>query len=232
MCKIFSHNLIKNCTLQVSSEGSGAEKYFLTNTNQDTPWCSSDISETTITMSFAEQTSISGIIPKKHNISAGETFFFESSNDGFLSAPLMSLPINPAFEYFEVAWQYKDYRLRMEKSTGDRIQIGEIYLPQQTIEIPYFNWGYTLIKNVIRHQHKTSSGKIYRKKRAVSYGYEVEFTELSDVQVDLLLEITEDDYCCVLPYREGKFYYGTFDFGKFIHEGVDCWKVNAIFTEN
>lgn len=231
--KIFFNNLCADATLSVTTEASGFEKEYLCNHNQGVVWRSTGITENIIQISFADAIAIKGVVVLTHNLESGDSFYFEASADNFATVA-QSETIDHSKGFIEVEWNYKDYRLRMQKSSGDYIQVGEIYLPGSVYDFSRnYSWGYSYFKEINRSAKQTTSGQIYRKIRYIRQGFNMDFEGLSDAQKEIFGEISESNYICFLPQGiSGEIYYGIIDFSTFVHLYENNWNTTATFTEN
>jgi hypothetical protein len=231
--KIFYNDLIGNCTLTVTSEAQGYEKEYLANNNQGVVWRSTGISENNITMTFDAPATVKGIVVMNYNLETGDTFLFEASADNF-SSTAQSQAVDPLKGLIEVDWNYRYYRLRLQKTGGDYIQVGEIYLFGSAYEFEKnFKWNYTYTREINRNSKQTTSGQVYRSTRFVRKGFNIDFEGVTDTQKTMFESIVESDYINFLPTgSDGDRYYGTMDFSAFTHVYTNYWSVSASFMEN
>ena len=231
--KIFYNNVIADSTLSVSSEAEGFEKEYLVNKNQGVVWRSETISETTVVMAFAAQTAIKGGVVLNHNLETGDTFYLEASADNF-SSTAQSQAVDPNKGFVEVDWNYQYYRLRLQKTAGDYIQVGEIYLQGSSYEFDRnFNWNYSYTREINRNSKQTTSGQVYRKTRFIRKGFDLAFDGMTDTQKETFEDISESDYICFLPNGTGgDLYYGIVDFSTYTHVYTNYWNASINFMEN
>lgn len=231
--KVFYNNLISNTTVSASSEAAGFESDYLGNSNQGVVWRSTDISQTTLQMSFGFAAVVKGIVVLNHNLVSGDTFEFEASSNGFTSTAA-SISIDPVKGFAEVDWIYPDYRLRLQKVSGDYIQVGEIFLQGSVYEFERnYRWNYTYTREINRNSRQTTSGQIYRKTRFSRKGFDLSFDGFNDSQKDTFEGIAESDYICFLPNgSNGDLYYGIVDFSAFTHVFTNYWTGSLNFLEN
>jgi hypothetical protein len=238
--KVFYNNILTPAniannllTLSVTTETPTYEKKFLYDNHPGTLYRTTAITTQYITFSFTTPTSIKGIAILNHNLLTGDTFTFEASSTSNFSSPVSQV-IDPLKGWVEISWNYQYYRIKMSKSTGSYIQVGEIYLFTGAYEFENnFNWNYTKTKEIVRKSSLSTSGQTYRKTSYIRYGFNLSLTLLSDTQQQLFETIGESDYVVLFPYgTTGQKYYGCLDFGPFTHTSPNCWAVNAVFTEN
>lgn len=231
--KIFYNNIIANSTLSVSSEAEGFEKEYLANKNQGVVWRSTGIDENIIQMTFDSATAIKGIVVLNHNLESGDTFYLEASIDNF-STTAQSQAVDPGKGFIEVNWNYQYYRLRLQKTGGDYIQVGEIYLPGSSYEFDRnFNWNYSYTREINRNSKQTTSGQVYRKTRFIRKGFDLTFDGMTDTQKENFESISESDYICFLPNgSSGDLYYGIVDFSTYTHVYTNYWNASVNFMEN
>jgi hypothetical protein len=231
--KIFYNNLIANSTLSVSSEAGGFEKEYLVNKNQGVVWRSTGINENIIQMTFDSATAIKGMVVLNHNLETGDTFYLEASADNF-STTAQSQAVDPGKGFIEVNWNYQYYRLRLQKTAGDYIQAGEIYLFGSSYEFERnFKWNYSYTKEINRNSKQTTSGQVYRKTRFIRKGFDLEFDGMTDTQKENFESISESDYLCFLPNgSSGDLYYGIVDFSTYTHVYTNYWNASVNFMEN
>ncbi len=231
--KIFYNNVIADSTLSASSEAEGFEKEYLVNKNQGVVWRSENISETTVVMTFAAPTAIKGGVVLNHNLETGDTFYLEASDNNF-STTAQSQAVDPGKGFVEVNWNYQYYRLRLQKTTGDYIQVGEIYLPGSSYEFDRnFNWNYSYTREINRNSKQTTSGQVYRKTRFIRTGFDLDFDGINDTQKETFEDISESDYICFLPNgTNSDLYYGIVDFSTYTHVYTNYWNASVNFMEN
>ncbi|NIM12532.1 MAG: hypothetical protein GTO45_37745 [Candidatus Aminicenantes bacterium] len=231
--KIFYNNLITNSTLSVSSEAEGFEKEYLVNKNQGVVWRSTGINENIIQMSFDSTTAIKGMVVLNHNLESGDTFYLEASADNFPTTA-QSQAVDPGKGFIEVNWNYQYYRLRLQKTSGDYIQVGEIYLIGSSYEFDRnFKWNYSYTREINRNSKQTTSGQVYRKTRFIRKGFDLEFDGMTDTQKENFESISESDYICFLPNgSSGDLYYGIVDFSTYTHVYTNYWNASVNFMEN
>jgi hypothetical protein len=231
--KIFYNNIMANSTLSVSSEAEGFEKEYLVNKNQGVVWRSTGIDENIIQMTFDSATAINGIVVLNHNLESGDTFYLEASENNF-STTAQSQAVDPGKGFIEVNWNYQYYRLRLQKTGGDYIQVGEIYLIGSSYEFDRnFKWNYSYTKEINRNSKQTTSGQVYRKTRFVRKGFDLEFDGMTDTQKENFESISESDYICFLPNgSSGDLYYGIVDFSTYTHVYTNYWNASVNFMEN
>jgi hypothetical protein len=231
--KIFYTNIIANSTLSVSSEAGGFEKEYLVNKNQGVVWRSTGIDENIIQMTFDSATAIKGVVVLNHNLEPGDTFYLEASADNF-STTAQSQAVDPGKGFIEVNWNYQYYRLRLQKTGGDYIQVGEIYLPGSSYEFDRnFNWNYSYTREINRNSKQTTSGQVYRKTRFIRKGFDLAFDGMTDTQKETFEDISESDYLCFLPNgSSGDLYYGIVDFSTYTHVYTNYWNASVNFMEN
>lgn len=245
--KIFYNNLIANAAVSASSEAAGFEKEYLYNNNQGVVWRSTGITGTTITMAFTDDlgspaaTPVKGIEVMNHNLESGDTFVFEYSANGTDFTPHAAsvdwqtglLELDTDSENPD-NWSYPYYRLRMSKSSGDYIQVGEIFLIGSRYDFERnFQWNYTYTREINRNSRQTTSGQIYRKTRFIRKSYNLSFDGIDDAQKEIFETIAEDDYVCFMPTGSGgDLHYGIIDFSAFNHIYTNYWSASFTFTEN
>lgn len=231
--KIFYNNLSANAAVSVSSEAAGFEKEYLVNNNQGVVWRSTGITENTLQMTFASAAPVKGIVVMNHNLESGDTFYVEASADGF-STTARSRAIDSAKGFVEVDWNYPQYRLRLQKTSGDYIQVGEIYLVGLSYEFERnYNWNYSYTREINRNSKETTSGQVYRKTRFIRKAFNMDFTGITDAQKETFEEISENDYICFLPTGTiGDLHYGIIDFSTYTHEYTNYWNASLTFMEN
>lgn len=235
---VFYNNLISGAEIAAGTSADGFGSEYLGNNNQGVVWRSTAPGNQWVTMTFKEggtpvSTNVKGIVVMNHNLQSGDTFLFEASNDaGFAVKVDIAVPTGTG--YVEVDWAYPYYRLSMSKSTGDYVQVGEIYLLGGAYEFDSnFKWNYSYTREINRNVKQTTSGQVYRRTRFVRRGFEMEFEGLTDAQKQVFEEIAESDYICFLPYgSDGDLYYGVIDFSSFTHVYTGYWSVNLTFMEN
>jgi hypothetical protein len=222
-----------NSTLSVSSEAEGFEKEYLVNKNQGVVWRSTGINENIIQMTFDSTTAIKGIVVLNHNLEPGDTFYLEASENNF-STTAQSQAVDPGKGFIEANWNYRYYRLRLQKTAGDYIQVGEIYLFGSTYEFERnFKWNYSYTKEINRNSKQTTSGQVYRKTRFIRKGFDLEFDGMTDTQKENFESISESDYICFLPNgTSGGLYYGIVDFSTYTHVYTNYWNASVNFMEN
>lgn len=231
--KIFYNNLIENCTVTATTEAAGFEKEYLFNRNQGVVWRSTGITENNIQMTFGSTTAIKGVVVLNHNLEPGDTFYLEASEDNF-STTAQSQAVDPGKGFIEVDWNYRYYRLRLQKTAGDYIQVGEIYLFGSSYEFGRnFKWNYSYTKEINRNSKQTTSGQVYRKTRFIRKGFDLEFNGMTDNQKQTFETISESDYLCFLPNGSGgDLYYGIVDFSTYTHVYTNYWNASVNFMEN
>lgn len=239
--KIFYNNLIENATITASPteavmEGFGIE--YLGNNNQGVVFRSSEISGTEIRFSFDSAVSVKGIVVMNHNLVTGDpTCYFEASADGFETTPADESEVitwDKSFVELENPWVYKDYRLRLSKSSGTYIQVGEVYLFGDSYPFDRnYTWNYTYTKEINRNSKETTSGQIYRNTRFIRKGFAMDFDGMTDTQKATFEDISESDYVCFLPTGAGgDLHFGIIDFSSYNHVYSNYWTANINFTEN
>lgn len=231
--KIFYNNLITNSTLSVSSEAEGFEKEYLANKNQGVVWRSTGIDENIIQMTFDSVTAIKGMVVLNHNLETGDTFYLEASDNNF-STTAQGQAVDPGKGFIEANWNYQYYRLRLQKTGGDYIQVGEIYLIGSSYEFDRnFKWNYSYTREINRNSKQTTSGQVYRKTRFIRKGFDLEFDGMTDTQKENFESISESDYICFLPNgSSGDLYYGIVDFSTYTHVYTNYWNASVNFMEN
>jgi hypothetical protein len=231
--KILYNNLIENCTVTVTTEAAGFEKEYLFNNNQGAVWRSTGIGENIIQMTFDSAAAIKGIAALNHNLETGDTFYLEASDNNF-STTAQSQAVDPGKGFVEVNWNYQYYRLRLQKTAGDYIQVGEIYLFGSAYEFERnFKWNYSYTREINRNSKQTTSGQVYRKTRFIRKGFDLEFDGMTDTQKENFESISENDYICFLPEgSSGTLYYGIVDFSSYTHVYTNYWTANLTFMEN
>lgn len=231
--KIFYDNLIAGSLITVTTEAEGFEKEYLRNCNQGVVWRSTGITENEIRLTFDQAVTVKGIVVMNHNLDSGDSFFFEASDNDF-STIAQSETVDYNRGFVEVDWDYPCYRLRLAKSSGDFIQVGEIYLAGTAYEFERnYRWNYSYTKEISRNASQTTSGQVYRKTRFVRKGFNLEFDGMRDQQKEIFEAISENDYICFLPTgSEGDLFYGISDFSAFTHVYADYWSTSFTFMEN
>jgi hypothetical protein len=231
--KIFYNNLIESCTVTTTTEAGGFEKEYLFNRNQGVVWRSTGITENNIQMTYGSAAAVKGIAVLNHNLESGDTFKFEASDNNF-STTAQDADLDPAKGFVEVDWNYQYYRLRLSKSAGDYIQVGEIYLVGCCCAFDRnFNWNYSYTREINRNSKQTTSGQVYRKTRFIRKGFDLEFNGMTDTQKETFEDISESDYICFLPNgSSGDLYYGIVDFSTYTHVYTNYWNASVNFMEN
>jgi hypothetical protein len=233
--KIFYNNLIANTTVTVTSEETGFEKEYLFNNNQGVVWRSTSTAENTVEMDFGTATAIKGIVVINHNLVTNDTFLFEASSDGFPGDVDQSESVDLVTGLKEVTWPaYRYYRLKLAKTAGSYIQVGEIYLFGSSYEFERnFKWNYSYTREINRNSKQTTSGQVYRKTRFVRRGFNLDFEGMTDTQKETFESISENDYICFMPTGSGgDLYYGIIDFSSYTHVYNNFWDASVTFMEN
>ncbi|MCP5103801.1 MAG: hypothetical protein GY950_10505 [bacterium] len=247
--KIFYNNLIQGSTVSLVPEDTSAEGFgieYIGNNNQGVVWRSDDISERFINMSFKDENNdpldvtVYGVVVMNHNLESGDTFRIEASGSGFstidetrdisVSTGFLDLTDLPTPE----SWTYPDFRLRLQKTSGNYIQVGEIYLIGGVYQFDRnYSWNYSFTKEINRNSKETTSGQVYRKTRFIRKGFALDFEGMNDTQKEKFEEISESDYVCFLPTGSGgDLHFGIIDFSSYTHVYSDYWTANINFTEN
>jgi len=246
--KIFYNNLIGQCTLTTtptaSATGFGVENLY--NSNPGVVWRSQTTAEHAIKMTFSSKTIVKAIAVLNHNLVSQDTLVFEAAKNQDFSGDKASATIDSTVGYKEIPWSETDwnvifsytgiiyYRLRVSKTSGSYIQIGEIYLAGSTYSFERnFKWSYSYTREINRNSRQTTSGQVYRSTRYIRRGFDLEFEGMSDTQKQTFETIANSDYICLLPYdSDGDLYYGTLDFSSFTHVYNNYWNASFNFMEN
>lgn len=238
--KIYYDNMIGEAVLTASSSAAGFGIEYLTSANPGVVW-RSEVSATgeeqVIQITYPSSTPINGIVVLNHNLLPTDTFRFEASTLVDFSDPgsIVSIDLAPSSGAVEnLDWNYRYYRLRLQKAPDTYIQIGEIFLFASCYEFPRnFKWNYTYTQEINRNSNQTTSGQVYRKTRFIRKSFDLEFEGFTDNQKGTFEKIAENDYICFLPYGvPGDLYYGTVDVSTFTHVYHDYWSAALHFMEN
>jgi hypothetical protein len=230
--KIYYNNSVRDCTL-TAPETAGFETGYLTDSNPGTVWRSTG-QTADIVFTFPAAVTIKAVVILNHNLITGDTFIFQGSNSpSFTTHSEISIDVTTGFAEIDFD-DFTYYRLRLNRTTGDYCQAGQIFLAQKTYEFEQ-NYGYNF---ATRHEvswlsKTTPSGQTYRSRQYVRKGFSLEFELITGGQKTIFEEISENDYSCFLPEGiDGPIYFGTVDFSDFKCDYVDSYSASLSFTEN
>lgn len=244
--KIFYNNLTANSTITVTPpqgyDGAavGFDCQYLGNNNPGVVWRSATNAAHFIDMVFETggapvSTPITGIVIMNHNLVENDTLTLCAANDAaFTSGVLGPVTIPWQKGFMEVSWSKPYYRLEVAKTSGEYIQVGEIFLVGCAYEfIRNYNWNYAYTREITRNSKETTSGQIYRKTRFIRRIFDLDVDGISDTQKEIFEDISLHDYICFLPNGvSGELYYGIIDFSTYTHVYNNYWAASITFMEN
>ena len=230
--KLFYQDISKEASITGTDEAVNCPAANIQNDNPGLVWRSTFISQCEIKFTFQSPTAIKGIALFNTNFETGDTISFQASTDNFNNIA-QNQAIDPEKGYIEVDWNYRYYRLVMQKSTGQYIQIGKAYLFQQLYAFEEsFIYGYTRGKERFFSQKQTLSGQIYRKKRYSRNIFSCEFKNIPYSQVEKIEAAAECEYCCFQPFQESGFQFGCIDISTPKCIMSNCFDLTLNFQEN
>jgi hypothetical protein len=196
-------------------------------------WWSADISESTITFTYTTATLVELVHLINHNFETGDTVLFETSNDGFATPPLQSIPIDPAVSFLEMQFRNTHYRLKMQKTQGENSQVGKIFLAQKKFQPTPYSYSFTSGQEIKFPEKTAKGGHTYR--GDMEYARKVitpPYKDLTKEEARTFEEIAKKKNICYYHYIDNKMYYGTWKQSTPDCTGVNEWKVDGVFTEN
>ena len=196
-------------------------------------WWSTDISQSIITFAYSSQTYLECVILINHNFETGDTVRWETSNDGFLTDPIQSIPIDPASSFLEMQFQNTHYRLKMQKNQGNNIQVGKIFLAQKIFQPTPYTYSFTSGLEIVFPEKTAKGGHTYRGDLEYSRkNITPPYKDLTQDEVKTFEEIAREKNICYYHYVDQKMYYGTWKQSIPNCTGVNEWEINGAFTEN
>lgn len=237
--EIFFDNVIQDAQLSATNGDPDFPLESIRWQNQGKVFRTTTIAESQINMSFPTATAIEGIVCLNHNIVSGELFVFEASDNGFATVADYR-DIDPTLGYVQVSWNFSDYRLRFQKSSGDHMQIGEGYLPAS-----YYQLARNFSRRIkyypgVKFTNIKTSGPVYRDKKSQAKEFHIDWTDLPvpDSQAAVMEQVIDNAYVCFVPglsvagLPTRAVFYGYFEFPFFEKEYADHWQMAGFFQES
>lgn len=230
--KLFYEDISKEAVITSTDEAVNCLAPNIANDNPGLVWRSTSILQCEIKFTFQNPIQIKGIALFNTNFETGDTISFQASTDNF-SNIAQNQTVDPEKEYVEVDWNYQYYRLLMQKSTGQYMQIGKAYMFQYSYPFEEsFIYGFTQGKERLFSQKQTLSGQIYRKKRYSRKFFSCEFKNIPYSQVEKIEAAAECEYCCLQPFQENDFQFGIIEISTPKCCLSNCYDLTLTFTEN